>query len=232
MRTAHDLRRELLDRADPDKAVFLQRFFKTGKGQYAEGDRFLGLTVPTTRSVAADFRHLDLDDLLDLLRDEWHEVRLAALVLMADRYKRADTGGKHAVVEAYLANTRHVDNWDLVDVSAHKITGDWYLTRNRDRLDALVDSPWLWDRRIAVVATAGFIRKGDFSSTFAYSERLLGDPQDLMHKACGWMLREAGKRDIEALRDFLSRNAKRMPRTMLRYAIEKMDAAERRDWMS
>lgn len=232
MKTAEDLRRALMEQADTDKALILQRFFKTGKGGYAEGDRFLGLTVPTTRATAAAYAHLGLDALLDLLHDEWHEVRLASLVLMVGRFAKAGEREREAIVEAYLGHTRHINNWDLVDVSAHKITGRWYLDRDRARLDALVDSPWLWDRRIAVVSTAWFIRYGDLASTFAYSERLLTDPHDLMHKACGWMLREAGKREPDVLRAFLGRHARAMPRTMLRYAIEKMDPAERRYWMA
>jgi 3-methyladenine DNA glycosylase AlkD len=229
---ADQLRRRLLDQADPDRAIALQRFFKTGKGGYAEGDRFLGLTVPTTRSTAAAYPHLGLDELLALLQDDWHEVRLASLILMTGLFNRSSTEQQLDILDAYLAHTRHINNWDLVDVSAHKIAGPWFLNRNRDRLDGLIDSPWLWDRRIAVVATACFIRNGDLSSTFQYSERLLRDPHDLMHKACGWMLREAGKRDPDALRAFLGRHASVMPRTMLRYSIEKMEPAERRKWMA
>lgn len=232
MRNPDDLRRALIEQADPDRALELQRFFKTGKGQYAEGDRFLGLTVPSTRATAASYTDFGLDELLELLQDDWHEVRLASLILMTGLFKRADPWQQHRILNAYLGHTRHINNWDLVDVSAHKIAGPWFLNRDRHRLDGLVDSAWLWDRRIAVVATACFIRNGDLRSTFGYAERLLQDPHDLMHKACGWMLREAGKRDIDALRAFLARHAPVMPRTMLRYAIEKMEPAERLQWMA
>ena len=232
IRKADELRRRLLDQADPDRALDLQRFFKTGKGQYAEGDRFLGLTVPMTRATAAAFSDLDLDALLELLQDDWHEVRLASFLLMTGLFNRSGSEHQRHILDAYLSHTRHINNWDLVDVSAHKIAGPWFLNRDRDRLDALVASAWLWDRRIAVVATACFIRHADLRSTFDYSERLLQDPHDLMHKACGWMLREAGKRDLDALRAFLGRHAQAMPRTMLRYAIEKMEPAERRHWLA
>jgi len=226
------LKQALIEQADPDRALGLQRFFKTGKGEYAAGDRFLGLTVPMTRSTAAAYTDLHLDELLFLLQDDWHEVRLASLILMTGLFNRSSSKQQQDILDAYLAHTPHINNWDLVDVSAHKIAGPWFLNRNRDRLDGLIDSAWLWDRRIAVVATACFIRNGDLSSTFRYSERLLQDPHDLMHKACGWMLREAGKRDPDALRAFLSRHASIMPRTMLRYSIEKMEPAERRKWMA
>ncbi len=210
--------------ANPQKAEFLQRFFKTGPGQYAEGDLFLGLTVPQTRALLPLCRDMDLTQLLELLHSAYHEERLLALLCLGKR-------GGAEVYRAYLDNTRWVNNWDLVDSSASQIVGAWLLERERSVLDRLAHSALMWERRIAVIATFAFIRRGQLQDTLRLCEVLLGDSHDLMHKACGWMLREVGKRDPACLEGFLNQHAAVMPRTMLRYALEKMPSERRRYYM-
>jgi 3-methyladenine DNA glycosylase AlkD len=213
--------------SDPVKAAFFPRFFKTGKGDYAEGDVFIGVTVPQVRSVAKRFQDLPLKDVGVLLQSPLHEVRLASLFLLVDRFKRSDDAGQKQVVDLYLKNLKFVNNWDLVDSSADKIFGAWLEKRDRSVLDRFARSKNLWERRMAIVSTFYFIRLNDFVDTFRIADLLLSDRHDLIHKAVGWMLREAGKRDRTALEKFLRSRYKRMPRTMLRYAIEKFTPAER-----
>lgn len=209
---------------NPDKAAFFQRFFKCGPGQYGEGDQFLGLSVPQVRSVLAQTRSLPVPECVALLQSPYNEARLLALLILVTQYqrKRASEAERQAVFDAYLAQRARVNNWNLVDASAPAIVGGHLLQRDRALLDELVQSISLWDRRIAVLATFAFIRAGDFADTLRLSEMLLGDREDLMHKACGWMLREVGKRDEAVLRAFLDAHASQMPRTMLRYALEKL----------
>ena len=220
--------------ANPADAIFLQRFFRTAPGEYGAGDRFLGVRVPAVRRVARDLRAMPLRECLVLLRSPMHEERLLALAILSDTYARPSTSqaGRAAIYRAYLANARRVNNWDLVDLSAHKIVGAHLLGRNRAVLDRLATSTDLWERRIAIVATHAFIRAGDVSTTLRLARTLLRDPHDLIHKATGWMLREAAKRDGATVRVFLDRHADEMPRTMLRYAIERFSAAERTRWMA
>jgi 3-methyladenine DNA glycosylase AlkD len=206
-------------------------FFKTGPGEYSEGDQFLGITIPDLRSLARKSDKISLDQVLLLLTSKWHEERMMALLLMERRYKSGNEGVRGAIVEAYLGNTQWVNNWDLVDASAPSILGSWLLTRHRGVLDLLVRSKDLWERRIAVVSTLTLIRSGYYQETLRLTERLLGDPEDLMHKACGWMLREIYKRDAEVLISFLRKHLPEMPRTMLRYAIERFPEPERRRWL-
>jgi 3-methyladenine DNA glycosylase AlkD len=207
------------------------RYFKTGPGQYGEGDRFLGVTVPQTRRVVREFRELPLAEVAALLRSPWHEVRLCALLLLVRRFERGDAAERRAIFALYLGSTAHIDSWDLVDLSAPRIVGGWLQDRSRAPLYRLARSRRLWERRIAILATAHFIARLDFADALALSEILLDDDHDLMHKAVGWMLREVGKRDVGALEAFLEAHRARMPRTALRYAIERFPEAQRRRFL-
>ncbi|MFO1262201.1 MAG: DNA alkylation repair protein [Rhodoferax sp.] len=221
---AHPALHALVALQDPDKAAFFQRFFKCGPGQYGEGDRFLGLSVPQVRGVLAQYRTLPVAECAVLLQSPYNEVRLLALLILVAHYqrKRASEAERESVFATYLAQRTWVNNWNLVDASAPQIVGGHLLHRERALLDTLAASPRLWDRRIAIVATFTFIRAGQYADTLRLCHTLLADHQDLIHKACGWMLREVGKRDAAALRSFLDAHAGRMPRTMLRYALERL----------
>ena len=227
--SAAALRRKLRARIRPGCAASLAGFFKTGPGDYGEGDQFLGVRVPDIRTVACMGDALSAAEILSLLRSEWHEERLLALLILVRQFEGGDERTKRDVFNLYLGETRWINNWDLVDLSAHRIVGAWLLNRPRNVLRRLAQSDILWERRIAVVSTYAFIRNSDLIDIFALSELLLGDPHDLMHKACGWMLREAGKRDRPVLEAFLDRHSPAMPRTMLRYAIEKFPEAQRKE---
>lgn len=229
--TFHDLQTRLHSLGSPADAAFLRRFFKTGPGQYGEGDVLIGVRVPAVRKVAGEFRDLPLGEVEQLLRSAIHEERLAALVILTLQAAKADASGRKAIYDLYLANTRHVNNWDLVDVSAPQLVGAYLADKDRRPLNRLARSSWLWDRRISILATLHFIRLGEFTDTLRIAEMLLGDRQDLMHKAVGWMLREVGKRDAAALEGFLDRHCLDMPRTMLRYAIEKFPEPKRRRFL-
>ena len=222
----------LLPQADPERAQLLAGFFKTGKGQYAEGDRFLGIMVPAIRRLAGEFRQLTLKDCERLLLSPFNEARLLALVLLVAHFEHGDARTQDEIYWLYLKNRGRINNWNLVDASAPYIVGMHLLGRSRAELAALAQSRSLWDRRIAVVATLAFIRKGDFADTLKLTAQLLDDDQDLMHKACGWMLREVGKRDQPVLEKFLRRHHHRMPRTMLRYAIERFPEPRRQDYLT
>jgi 3-methyladenine DNA glycosylase AlkD len=214
--------------ASPKKAAVLQRFFKTGPGEYADGDRFLGVMVPQQRTIAKRFADLPLPELRKLLRSPMHEERLTALLTMVRQYERGDARLRAALHRTYLANTRYINNWDLVDLSAPQIVGTHVARRPRPLLQRLVRSPLLWERRIAALATFHFIKNGDAAHAIWVVKKLLRDEHDLIHKAAGWMLRELGKRVSEkTLRSFLDEHAHTMPRTMLRYAIERLPAATR-----
>ncbi|MBR5803229.1 MAG: DNA alkylation repair protein [Bacteroidaceae bacterium] len=216
---------------DEEKVVILPRFFKTGEGEYGEGDRFLGVAVPHIRLVAKGYVHASMEVVEKLLYSEWHECRMCALVILMAQYRKAKDEGKERIFDFYLTHTNRINNWDLVDVSAPHIVGEHlYPREDRTLLYRLAESPSLWERRIAIVSTLAFIRKGDLSDAFALADKLVYSTHDLMQKAVGWMLREMGKRDIGLLRIFLDKHASTMPRTMLRYAIEKMDAYEQREW--
>lgn len=226
------LRREIRAAANPAKAKVLAGFFKTGKGEYGEGDVFLGLTVPISRGLAQRHRDLPLADVRRLLASRVHEERLVALLILVDRYDRGGAMERQHIFDFYLRHAERADNWDLVDLSADKIVGRHLLaTAPRAaavrRLAALARASNLWRRRIAIVATFAFIRAGDFAPTFRVADALMRDKHDLIHKATGWMLREVGKRDKVALTRWLKPRAARMPRTMLRYAIERFPERER-----
>lgn len=218
---------------DKEKAIILPRFFKTGKGEYGEGDRFLGVTVPNIRLVAKQYSNAPLEVVNRLLDSEWHECRMCALLILVIQYKKATKELKQKIFDLYLSRTERINNWDLVDLSAPNIVGEHLVPCNdRTILYQLADSPLLWERRIAMVSTLTFIRRGEFNDTFSLADKLVDSRHDLMQKAVGWMLREMGKRDIALLRIFLNKHASTMPRTMLRYAIEKMEATERTEWMA
>jgi 3-methyladenine DNA glycosylase AlkD len=217
---------------DPARAAVLVRFFKTGSGQYGEGDKFLGIPVPALRRVVAELGPVDLKTVAALLRSPWHEARTLALLMLVRQYSTADEAGREAIHRLYLANTRYINNWDLVDVSAALIVGAHLDGRGGPLLGRLARSADLWERRIAIVATHHFIRLGRFDETFRIAKRLLDDREDLIHKATGWMLREVGKRDRAALERFLNAHAPRMPRTALRYAIERFPEPLRRRYLA
>lgn len=219
-----ELKRRLRKLAKRERAVHSVRFFKTAPGQYGHGDKFLGATVPDMRRLVRSFRDLPLDACDKLLASPWHEERLVALMILVDQYRRHPQA---AIYRLYLARTNRINNWDLVDVSAPHIVGAHLATRSRKPLYRLAKSKSLWERRIAIVATQHFIRLNDFADTLAIARQLLGDKHDLIHKACGWMLREVGKRDEPLLRAFLTEHGAAMPRTMLRYAIERLAGRRR-----
>lgn len=218
-----DLRKDLNLYASPQKAEFLKRFFKTGKGQYGEGDIFLGVKVPDSRKIVRKYAYIPLDNTLNLLRSKIHEERLIALLIMVEKTNGADEGVRETLFKKYLENTLYINNWDLVDLSADKIVGSYLFEKPKDILYSLAVSENLWERRIAILATFDFIKKGLYQETLKIAKILLNDRHDLIHKAVGWMLREIGKRCLqEVLEKFLLSNYKQMPRTMLRYAIERL----------
>ena len=227
-----EIRAELYRLADPADAVNLLRFFKTGPGEYGAGDRFLGLRVPALRALALKYAGLDHADVLELLTSSWHEERLLALVLLANAYKRGDDARRGTIHRAYLANTRYINNWDLVDASAEHIVGPHVDPRDIALLERLARSKDMWERRIAIVSTFHFIKREEFRPTLKIAAMLLNDSHDLIHKAVGWMLREVGKRDRGVLDAFLRKHYKRMPRTMLRYAIERHPEGIRKKYLT
>ncbi|MFL5307685.1 MAG: DNA alkylation repair protein [Polyangia bacterium] len=232
---AAEVRQALAALARPKDAAALRWFFKTGAGEYGEGDVFIGVRVPAQRRIARRFRDLPLPDGLKLLASKTHEHRLTALLILVDQYRHGDEHGQARILAAYLASARFVNNWDLVDASAPAILGDWLRhhdpTRARRQLLRLARAPSVWQRRAAILATHAFIRAGDADEALAVAGALLGDPHDLIHKAVGWTLREVGKRvGLEPLRLFLRAHAAQMPRTALRYAIERLTPAERTRW--
>jgi 3-methyladenine DNA glycosylase AlkD len=223
-----DLRRDLARASNPRLARSLALFFKTGKGEYGEGDQFCGITVPELRKIAKRYLHLGLTDLKKLLGSRLHEHRVTALEILVFQYEAADESRKQKLFDFYLRHTRYINNWDLVDGSAPYIVGEHLVSHPRKILSRLAKSPNLWERRIAIVATAAFIKRGDLQDTFGVAALLLKDKHDLIHKAVGWMLREAGKRSEPAMLKFLAQNYSAMPRTALRYAIERVPEAQRR----
>lgn len=220
-----DLKKELKNRADPKKAKILKRFFKTGSREYGEGDIFLGIAVPEIRRLAKKYTTLRLEEVKRLLHSKFHEERLLSLLIMIDKFQSENN--KEKIYNLYLKNTKHINNWDLVDLSAYKIVGAYLADKPKDDLYKLAKSNCLWERRISIISTFYFIKNNKFKETFKIAEILLEDDHDLIHKAAGWMLREAGKRDLKSEKAFLDKYYKKMPRTMLRYAIEKFPEKER-----
>jgi 3-methyladenine DNA glycosylase AlkD len=228
---ATDVVARLKKLGDAKDAAFLQRFFKTGPGEYAAGDTFLGVRVPQSRAVAKEFRALPVAEAFTLLESPLHEARLTALFILVAHFKQGDEALRKQIYDGYLARARFVNNWDLVDSSAPYIVGMYLLDRPKSVLTKLAKSKLLWERRIAALGTFWFIRERRYDDAIRIAELLLHDEHDLIHKAVGWMLREIGNRDLAVLRAFLEAHAHEMPRTMLRYSIEKLPAAERKDWL-
>lgn len=232
--TAQDVKKALLQYASVTDAMFLQRFFKTGKGQYGEGDVFIGVRVPNTRKVCKQFRALPLDEVQKLLDSEVHEHRLAAVILLVGKFKRGATTEQEKVYDMYMRNVwgGTINNWDIVDSSAPYISGSWLMDKPNDILFELANSPNVWHRRVAVLSTFAFIDRGQTDTFIALAEKLLNDPHDLMHKAIGWGLREVGKRGNRSVQlAFLDKYAATMPRTMLRYAIEHLSPEQKQQYM-
>jgi 3-methyladenine DNA glycosylase AlkD len=224
---------ELLSVADPGRAAFLQRFFKTGKGQYAEGDTLLGIAVPRTRDIVKRSPALPLAEIRQLLLSEYHEARLAGFLFLVKQFRKAPEAGRKKIFDFYLQHARRANNWDLVDTSCRDLAGLYLLDKaDRTALYRLAESDCLWEQRIAIVSTWTFIKYHQFADTLALAEKLLHHPHDLLHKAVGWMLREVGKKDKDALCGFLDAHHTTMPRTTLRYAIEHFPPAERTRLMS
>ncbi len=224
------LKSDLRKAANPSKAKILAGFFKTGKGEYGEGDVFLGLTVPESRKLAVRYRNLELNEIEELLRSKIHEERLIALLLLVHNYQNHPEK-RQEIFEFYLRNTNKINNWDLVDLSAHQIVGAYLIDKNKDILYNLAKSKNLWEKRIAVLSCFTFIRNNYFNDALKINEILLHDKHDLIHKAVGWMLREIGKRDRKTEEVFLKKHYKTMPRTMLRYAIEKFPESKRKAYL-
>lgn len=220
METANQIISLFEEASNFEIASHSQRFFKTGPGQYGEGDIFRGIRVPNIRAIAAKGKNLPVSEVINVLHSPYHEDRLGALFMLVARYKKASVLEKEAIFELYLQNTAYINNWDLVDSSCHHIVGRHLWERDRSLLMKLATSDSLWERRIAMVTTYHFIKKDDFSDTLLIAETLLNDPEDLIHKAVGWMLREMGKRNRDLEIGFLDQHYSSMPRTMLRYAIE------------
>jgi len=232
-KTVSNIKKDLRLVASKEKALVLAGFFKTEKGQYGEGDKFLGIVVPDIRRLVLKYRDIPMDDILFFLHSEFHEERLFALLVAVDQFQRGDEEKKEEIFKAYLTNTKYVNNWDLVDLTADRIVGSYLEHRDKKILLALAESELLWERRISILATFHFIKNGQSQWTLRISEKLLADKHDLMHKAVGWMLREVGKRcGEETERAFLDAHAPKMPRTALRYAIERFDEPLRKRYLA
>lgn len=222
----------LLLRSDYEKKLVLPRFFKTGKGQYGEGDQFIGVTVPNIREIAKEYKSVGFEVIKELLQSPWHEMRMCALLILVDSCRGKQKTVAQDIFDFYLSHTKYINNWDLVDLSAPQIVGRFLLDKDRDILYKLAESDLLWDNRIAIVSTLTFIRHNDLDDTYKLSLKMMEHRHDLMHKAIGWMLREAGKRDEERLYKFVKEYKSLMPRTMLRYSIEKFDSTIRKELMT
>jgi len=229
---AADVQNELRALADSGQASHLTRFFKTGPGEYGEGDRFLGIRVPEQRKIAKKHRDLPLEEVAVLVRSEFHEERLTGLLILTYRYPKSTPTQKETLFNFYVAHVPWINNWDLVDVTAPNIVGAWLQDRPRDQLYEWARSQNIWERRLAILSTLHFIRKNDFEDTMQLARMLLSDAHDLIHKAVGWMLRETGKRSQDILELFLDEYCERMPRTMLRYAVERLPEPQRKGYMN
>ena len=231
MTTAQNVIQSLRNIASPEIAEHSFRFFKAGPDEYAEGDKFLGIRVPEQRKIARKNRQLPLSEIHKLLQSEYHEIRLTGLFILVYQYEKADPSRQKEIFQFYMENLDRVNNWDLVDSSAKYIAGHFLFDKDRSVLYKLADSENLWERRVSVLTTFYFIDQGDFSTTLDICEKLLNDDEDLIHKATGWMLREIGKKEKQVLTQFLDKHSKNMPRTMLRYAIEKLPENERQGYL-
>ena len=229
--TAQKISQTLANLADPTQAEQAQRFFKTAPGDYGAGDCFYGIRVPELRKLAKAFSELSLRETEKLLKSPYHEARLVALIILVNQFQHGDEKQRQVIFDSYLGNRCYINNWDLVDVSADKIVGPMLISRERDLLYTLARSESVWDRRIAIMATFHFIKHGEFDETLKLAALLLDDDHDLIHKAVGWMLREIGKRDQKREECFLLEHYRLMPRTMLRYAIEKFEESRRQRYL-
>ena len=227
-----NIKKELNKIQDPEKAKILLKFFKTGKGQYGEGDVFLGIKVPEQRKIAKKYSGILLDDIDHLLKSNIHEFRLTSLLILVLKYRKEDFNGKKEIVDFYFSHMENINNWDLVDSSAPYILGDFLLDKDKSILYRLAKSDNLWKRRIAILSTFAFIKNNQFEDALNIAEILLFDKHDLIHKAVGWMLREIGKKDEITEEEFLEKHHRKMPRTMLRYAIEKFDNDKKKFYLS
>jgi 3-methyladenine DNA glycosylase AlkD len=230
--SAREVKRALKEKADPVKAAFYPTFFKAGPGEYAEGDKFIGVVVPEQRKIAKQFSDLSLSQIRTLTKDAFHECRLTALFILIHKFDRADETEQTEIAGFYLSQLDYVNNWDLVDSSAEKILGQWLVTRDRRILYDLADTDNLWRPRVAMIATYAFIKAGDFKDTIKIATRLLNHDHDLIHKAVGWMLREVGNRNLAVEERFLKKHYMTMSRTMLRYAIEKFPEPRRKAYLA
>lgn len=223
----------LEDKAIPEKAAFFPRFFKSGPGEYGEGDKFLGVKVPEQRKIAKSvYKEISLDEIETLIQDEYHEVRLTGVMILVYRYEKLKSDeDRKKLVDFYLKNLKWVNNWDLVDSSCHHILGHYYLNKDKSLFYELASKDDLWSQRVAMVSTYYWIKRGKFEDALALAKKLLDHPHDLMHKAVGWMLREIGNKDYEVEFEFLKKHYQQMPRTALRYAIEKFDEDVRQDFL-
>jgi len=226
------IKKELREKACSKKASDLSWFFKTRKGEYGYGDVFLGVTVPQQRLIVGKYKDIPLKEVAELLQEKIHEFRFCALIILVEKYRKGDDKTKKLIVDLYLDNLKFINNWDLVDVSAPSIIGDFFFNKNKKKLMKMLSSDNLWARRIAIISTLGFIRQNEVETTFLFAEKILNDEHDLIHKATGWMLREAGKKNKKRLVSFLEKNANKMPRTMLRYSIEKFTDKERKRFLN
>ena len=229
--TSTDVKNTLLALAQPERAALVARFFKTAPGQYGEGDQFLGLSMPQQHAVAKEYRHLPIYETEQLVQDAYHECRMVGLLIWVYQTRKASPAQQTDILERYLANRQHINNWDLVDVTCPHILGRHVVRGSRSILYDLANENHLWSQRIAIVSTFALIRLGQFGDTFALAELLLPHKHDLIHKAIGWMLREVGKRNADALEEFLHDYVRQMPRTTLRYAIERFEPARRRYYL-
>lgn len=224
--------KELKSLADKDKQQVYRRFFKTGKGEYGEGDVFWGITMPKQREVAKKYLDISLSDIQKLLNSEVHECRMTSLIILTYQFKKASPDERKKMADFYVRNAKRINNWDLVDVSTPYILGKYLLDKDRKLLYKFAKSKNLWEKRIAIITTQAFIRERQFQDTLNIAEILLNDEHDLIHKAVGWMLREVGNRDIATEEKFLKKHYKKMPRTMLRYAIEKFPETKRKSYLN
>ncbi len=226
-----NIKEEFKQLSNAKQAKHLQKFFKTGKGEYGEGDIFLGLRVPVIRKIAKKYRTLPISDTAEFLKSPFHEERLFALIVLVELFRKKDKENKEKIYELYLSHTKYINNWDLVDISAPRIVGAYLFTRDKKPIYILARSENLWERRIAMMSTLFFIANNEFSNTLKIAEIFLKDKEDLIHKAVGWMLREVGKKDSEVEEEFLRKHNQEMPRTMLRYAIEKFSEEKRKSYL-
>jgi 3-methyladenine DNA glycosylase AlkD len=227
----NELKKTVKKLANPAQAKILSRFFKTGEGEYGEGDKFLGIKVPISRAIAKQFNDLSLEEIQEVIKSSIHEERLIALFILTEQFRKADEPKKKIIFNFYLKNTKRVNNWDLVDLSAEKIIGAYLMDKDKKVLFKLAKSKNLWERRIAIMSTFHFIRNGFYETTLEIADLLLKDEHDLIHKAVGWMLREIGNRNLAVEEKYLKNNYKTMPRTMLRYAIEKFPEQKRQSYL-